>query len=204
MWSSQPHHSPEAWRTESEPYSAPGVSRFMPHRPPGAQVDMHPPYTLKELFQLFFSTATVKTLCKNTNKYAAIQQEMGKKYSWADVEVEELYKFFGLLMYMALVSLPSLQDYWKQNHILSVPFPAMVMTRDRFRSLRWNIHPSNPEENVINDRKKGTPDFDKLFRTKPLMDEIRTACQAHYHPRKELAVDERMVATKAKTGLTST
>ena len=54
----------------------------------------------------------------------------------------------------------------------------------------------------MNDRKKGTPDHDKLFRTKPLMDEIRTACQAHYHPRKELAVDERMVATKAKTGMT--
>ncbi|XP_049425710.1 piggyBac transposable element-derived protein 4-like [Epinephelus fuscoguttatus] len=200
--SSQPHHSPEAWRTERDPDTAPGVSRFMPHRPPGAQVDMHSPYTPKDLFQLFFSTATMRTLCKNTNKYAAIQQEMGKKYNWADVVVEELYKFFGLLMYMALVSLPGLQDYWRQNHILSVPFPAMVMTRDRFRSLMWNIHPSDPEEDVMNDMKKGTPDHDKLFRAKPLMDEIRTACQAHYHPGKELAVDERMVATKAKTGLT--
>lgn len=43
---------------------------------------------------------------------------------------------------------------------------------------------------------------DTLSRIKTYVDDIRTACQAHYHPRKELAVDERMVASKAKTGNT--
>ena len=81
---------------------------------------------------------------------------MGKKSKWADVEVEEFYTFFGLLIYTALVSLPCLLDYWKQNHILSVPFPATVVTRDRFRALLWNIHLSDPEEDVRNDMKKGT------------------------------------------------
>uniref|UniRef100_A0A8C5N4E0 PiggyBac transposable element-derived protein domain-containing protein n=1 Tax=Gouania willdenowi TaxID=441366 RepID=A0A8C5N4E0_GOUWI len=41
---------------------------------------------------------------------------------------------------------------------------------------------------------------DKLFRIKPLYEDIRTACQAYYHPKWELAVDERMVATKGKNG----
>ncbi|XP_049900252.1 piggyBac transposable element-derived protein 4-like [Epinephelus moara] len=105
-------------------------------------------------------------------------------------------------MYMSLVSLPSLQDYWRQNHVLSVHLPAKVMTRDRFRSIFWNIHLSDPEEDVHNDRQKGTPGHDKLFRVRPLYDDILSACQAYYHPRRELAVDERMVATKAKTGMT--
>lgn len=86
----------------------------------------------------------------------------------------------------------------RRNHITSAPFPATV----RFRTLFWNIHMSDPEEDVKNDKRKGTPDYDKLARIKPLVDDICTACQAHYHPRKELAVDERMVATTTKTGMT--
>lgn len=200
--SGEPHHSSEPWKTESDPDIAPQTSRFMPRRTPGAQVNMHSVHSPMDLFQLYFSTDTMRTLCKNTNKQAAKKQEMGNKYKWTDVEVEELYKYLGLLIYTSFVSLPSIQDYWKKNHFMSVPFPATVMTRDRFRALSWNIHLSDPEEDVRNDQKKGTPQHDKLFRIQPLMDDIRNACQAHYHPRKELAVDERMVATKAKTGMT--
>lgn len=78
------------------------------------------------------------------------------------------------------------------------------MTRERFRirSIFWNIHLSDPDEDIENDRRKGTPGHDKLFRVRPLYDNILSACQAYYHPRRELAVDERMVATKAKTGMT--
>ncbi|KAM3860425.1 piggyBac transposable element-derived protein 4-like [Diretmus argenteus] len=76
------------------------------------------------------------------------------------------------------------------------------MTRDRFMVLSWNIHLSDPEEDVMNDQKKGTPHHDKLFKIRPLVDDIRNACQANYHPKRDLSVDERMVATKAKTGMT--
>lgn len=48
----------------------------------------------------------------------------------------------------------------------------------------------------------GTPHYDRLFRVKLLMDKIREACKTCYHPKRNLAVDERMVATKAKTGMT--
>ncbi|XP_077065891.1 uncharacterized protein LOC143719416 [Siphateles boraxobius] len=120
--SGQPHHSSEPWKTESDPDTAPQTSRFMPRRTPGAQVNMHSVHSPMDLFQLYFTRNTMKTLCKNTNKQAAKKQEMGNKYKWTDVEVEELYKYLGLLMYTSLVSLPSLQDYWRKNHFMSVPF----------------------------------------------------------------------------------
>ncbi|XP_046874079.1 piggyBac transposable element-derived protein 4-like isoform X3 [Hypomesus transpacificus] len=198
----QPQQSSEPWRTESDPDTAPQVSRFMPRRTPGPQVDFHSTYTPKDLFLFYFAADTLRTLCRNTNKQATINQRKGSKYQWTDIDVEELHKFLGLLMYTSLVTLPSIQDYWKQNHILSVPFPATVMPRDRFRTISWNIHLSDPEEDVKNDQLKGTQQHDKLYRVRPLMDEIRTACKAYYHPKKELSVDERMVATKAKTGMT--
>ncbi|XP_041652018.1 piggyBac transposable element-derived protein 4-like [Cheilinus undulatus] len=198
----QSHHCLEPWRTRNNSDTTPQISRFMPRRTPGAQVDTHAASSPLDLFQLYFSPTTVLTLCTNTNKYAAKNKERGKKYKWADVEVEELYKFLGLLTYTLLVSLPSITDYWKQNTITSVPFPATVMARDRFRALLWNIHPSDPEEAKKNDEKKGTQAYDQMFKIKPLINDILGACKAHNHPRKEMDVDDRMMSTKEKTGTT--
>ncbi len=81
-----------------------------------------------------------------------------------------------------------------------MPLAATVITRDRFRALLWNIPPSYSKEDVKNDERKGTPHYDKVL-INPFIDDICSACQASYHPHKELAVDRRMVATKAKTGV---
>ncbi|KAF3837717.1 hypothetical protein F7725_009485 [Dissostichus mawsoni] len=83
-----------------------------------------------------------------------------------------------------------------------IQFQAQVMSRDRHRTISWNLHLSDPDEDVQNDSKKGTPDHDRLFRLRPLIDTIKAACKAFYHPHKYLFVDERMVASKAKTGMT--
>lgn len=76
------------------------------------------------------------------------------------------------------------------------------MSRDRYRTISWNVHMNDPGEDLENDRKRGTSTHDKLFRVKPLMTAIQHACKAFYHPRRNLSVDERMVASKAKTGMT--
>uniref|UniRef100_A0A3Q0S922 PiggyBac transposable element-derived protein domain-containing protein n=1 Tax=Amphilophus citrinellus TaxID=61819 RepID=A0A3Q0S922_AMPCI len=197
----EPCLSSEPWMTEKVADTAPAVSSFQPRRTPGVQVETLSRHSPKDLFLLFFATDTVRTICSNTNKNAAKNKDLGKKHKWTEVEVEELYKFFGLLIYMSLVSLPSVQDYWRQNHMLSVFLPPKVMSRDRFRSIFWNIQFSDPEEDVQNERKKGTPGHDKLFAVRPLYDDILSACQTYYQPRRELAVDEMMVETKAKTGM---
>lgn len=53
----------------------------------------------------------------------------------------------------------------------------------------------------MNDRKKGTEDYNRLHRLCPLYDSLRMACKAVCHPHQNLAVDMCMVATKAKIGL---
>lgn len=47
-------------------------------------------------------------------------------------------------------------------------------------------------------RTKGTPDYDRMFGPKPLMDTIRLACQGFFHPGQNHSIDERMVETKAQ------
>ncbi|XP_048035758.1 piggyBac transposable element-derived protein 4-like [Megalobrama amblycephala] len=112
-----------------------------------------------------------------------------------------MYRYIGLLFYMAMVKMSSISDYWRQSSLFSVPFPATIMSRDRYCTISWNVHMSHPDEDKENDRKRGTADNDSLFRVKPLMDTIRHACKAIYHPKRNLTVDERMVACKANTGM---
>ncbi|XP_049899075.1 piggyBac transposable element-derived protein 4-like [Epinephelus moara] len=194
----QPKHSAASWKSETEPDVHPEPMKFAPARPPGHQLNSNTIYTPLDLFKLFFSNSAVQTICQNTNKQAAKNITKGKKYSWTDINNKEFFKYVGLNFFLSLVKMDTIQDYWKKNTIFSVPFPAKVMPRDRFRVISWNIHMSDPEKDAENDRKKGTPEYDRLFRLKPLMDTFKDACRAFYHPRQNLSIDTRMVATKGR------
>lgn len=61
---------------------------------------------------------------------------------------------------------------------------------------------TQPNADKENDRKRGTAEHDRLFRVKPLMDTICHAFKDICHPRRNFAVDERMVACKTNTGMT--
>lgn len=190
------------WKTETDPDAAPPVLRFQPARPPGVQLNVADNHSPLDLFKLFVPRDAVNTLCENTNKQAAKAKAKGAKYTWNAVGADEFYKYIGILFYMAMVKLHDIRDHWKQKTIFSVPFLATVMSRDRYRSISWNVHMSDPDKDEENDRKRGTSQYDKLFRLRPFMDTIQNACKTFFHPRRNISVDERMVAWKANSGMT--
>ncbi len=199
-----PNHS-GGWKTEKDPDHLPQSTHpFLPKRKPGVQpplstsVDNPTPI---ELFKMYFDKSAINTLCSNTNKKAARNTAAGKKFKWTEVTEEEMCKYIGLTLYMGILKLPKLRDYWCVKSIFHVPYPQNVMSRDRFLSITWNMHLSDPAEDAANDRKKGTDEYDCLHRIRPLYDSLRVACKAVYHPDKNLSVDERMVVTKARISL---
>ncbi|XP_022604863.1 piggyBac transposable element-derived protein 4-like [Seriola dumerili] len=174
--------------------------RFNPKRTPGVQPPLNmgnpPP---GEIFSHFFDAAVFKLLCENTNKNAAKNLEKGKKFIWTEITPDEMKKFIGMLLYMAVLKLPKISDFWRQQTIFHVSFPATAMSRDRFMAILSNLN--GPKKNEENDKKKGTEDYDHLHRVRPLMELICVNCKAIYHPRQHLAVDERMVGTKARLSI---
>ncbi|XP_039504222.1 piggyBac transposable element-derived protein 4-like isoform X3 [Pimephales promelas] len=200
--SPQPAAPTPSWKSELQPDIPPDPKRFVPTRKPGHQLNSTSTYTALNLFKLFVSESAAIIMCNNTNKNAAKNIANGKKYLWKNLTVEEFFKYVGLTFYFALLRLSNIRNYWRTNTIFSHPFPPSVMTRDRYQVISWNIHMSDPDEDVQNDQKKGTPAYDRLFRLKPLLNDVQQACRAFYHPRQNLSVDERMVATKAHTGMT--
>ncbi|XP_034531492.1 piggyBac transposable element-derived protein 4-like [Notolabrus celidotus] len=198
---SGPGDTASSWKSERDLDIVPKSIRFTPARPPGHQLNTNSTYTPLDLFKLFLSNEAASTISNHTNKQAAKNVACGKKYSWTDLNRQEFFKFVGLTFYFALVKLENIQGYWKRNTIFSVPFPANVMVRDRFRMILWNIHMSDPEEDVENDKKKGTPGYDHLFRLRPFLDNLKHAFRTYYHPKQNLTVQEKVV-TKAHYGFT--
>uniref|UniRef100_A0A3Q1B481 PiggyBac transposable element-derived protein domain-containing protein n=1 Tax=Amphiprion ocellaris TaxID=80972 RepID=A0A3Q1B481_AMPOC len=202
---SRPEALPIAgWKTEEEPDSLPSLPHFLPKRRPGVQ----PPLSEKvdspspsDLFKIYLDQAAIKNLCANTNKNAAKNIAASKNFKWADVTVPEMYQYIGLTLYMSTLKLPKMRDFWRTDSIFHVEYPRKVMSRERFLTIAGNMHISDPADDVINDGKKGTDDYDCLYRIRPLYDSLHVACKAVYHPRQELSVDERMVATKARIAL---
>ena len=127
--------------------------------------------------------------------------EQGKKFAWTDITPQELTKYLGTLLFMSVCSLPKLSDFWRTKSIFQVPFLSTVMSTGKFRAISSNLHNSDPEEDAINDQKRGTEDYDPLQKVKPLLDIIRNTCKRVSHPKQRISVDERMVATKARLSI---
>uniref|UniRef100_A0A672LU74 PiggyBac transposable element-derived protein domain-containing protein n=1 Tax=Sinocyclocheilus grahami TaxID=75366 RepID=A0A672LU74_SINGR len=187
------------WNTDADPDIVPNIPRFTPKRIPGVQ----PPLTFGkksplDIFSQYFDEEVINILCANTNKNAVRNLERGRKFTWADVYPEEMKKYIGLLLYMGVMDLPKVRDFWRKKTLFHVPFPATVMSRDRFLAISCNLHISDPMEDAENDKKRGTEEYDCLHRVQPLLDIMRNRCMSIYHPRQHISVDERMIATKAR------
>ncbi|KAJ0067088.1 hypothetical protein NL108_011273 [Boleophthalmus pectinirostris] len=118
--------------------------------------------------------------------------------AWTDIALQDIFSFLALVIYMGFAKVPSLTDYWRRGKLYSLPFPKSVMTGKKFFSIIRALHLSSPEEDAKNEGKRGTEEFDRLGKIKPLYTEIRDACRQNYQPGQHIAIDERMVASKAR------
>nr|XP_055075682.1 piggyBac transposable element-derived protein 4-like [Misgurnus anguillicaudatus] len=187
------------WNVSTDEDITPQPPVFRPFRTPGPQLILSTSYTVLQLFQLFFSTSMLQTIVKNTNAHGA-SMHRGQK-PWQDISLDDLYSYLALVIFMGVVKLPALTDYWRRCDTFGIPFPAKVMSARKFYSISAALHLSDPKVDADNNRKKGTPGYDRLCKIKPMYLEMRDACKNFFHPFQNIAIDERMVATKARNGL---
>ncbi|KAK0154629.1 PiggyBac transposable element-derived protein 4 [Merluccius polli] len=106
----------------------------------------------------------------------------------------------AVIIFTGLVTVHKYADYWRKTSPYNFSFPRDKITRGRFEAILWSLHLSNPTDEE-NERKKTTWEYDRLFKFKPLYSELVEACKTHFHPRQNLSIDERMVASKARISM---
>nr|XP_033932692.1 piggyBac transposable element-derived protein 4-like [Pseudochaenichthys georgianus] len=186
------------WHTREDKDQRPEPRGFMPARVPGPALDPLTAWSPLSLFRMFFSSSVVQRLVDNTNANALKRSQAGKKYVWKVLTVRDFYVFLAIIIFSGLVHVHHRSDYWRRKWPYNFQFPADRMSRARFEAILWSLHMSDPEEDKENERKSNTAEYDRLFKIKPLYTDIVAACKAHFQPYRNISIDERMVASKAR------
>nr|XP_053644345.1 piggyBac transposable element-derived protein 3-like isoform X2 [Cherax quadricarinatus] len=130
----------------------------------------------------FFSQDMVDNIAFQTNLYAK-QKTITNNFA---TDSEEIMRFIGILLFMGIVQIPSLEDYWAGS--FRIPQVAEVMGSKRFRLLRRTIH--------FNDNTQ--KDNDRFHKVRPLYTALTNACLKVPATPKQ-SIDEVMVGFKGKT-----
>ena len=148
-----------------------------------------------ECFHLFLTPEFYDDLLLQTNLYANQEREAHNDTTpLTPISREELMAFIGINIAMGIISLPTLNDYWSTDPILAHAWFRTIMSRNRFRQILRFIHVADNSSAPL----RSDPDYDRLWKVRPLLDTLSSQCKAHYNPHCELSIDESMIGTKCR------
>ena len=148
-----------------------------------------------QLFCLFFTTDLMTTIVAETNRYATLCLKQDQH--WEETTIEELQAYFGFLILMGIVRLPSIRDYWRTDEFYNYRPIAQRISRTRFLQIHSFLHFVN------NDLLPpyGHSDYSKIQKVKPVMKYLSAKCLELFTPGQDLAVDEAMVKYKGRSSI---
>lgn len=144
------------------------------------------------IFSLLWTPSWTKEVVFQTNLYA---QQAGKPYT--PTTEQEMRSFLGLNLLMGIKRSPSYRDYWSSAPDLHDPFISKIMTVNRFGWLLSHLHLN---DNVLQPP-RAHPDFDRLYKVRPLLSELSRSFATNYLPKEYLAIDESMIKFKGRSSL---
>lgn len=148
-----------------------------------------------DFFEKYLNEDVVNLMVDETNRNAndVISKRRLSRQSrlrnWKDTDPEEIKKFIGLLIYMGLVPLPHITDYWSKNKLYRCSVAAQVMSRNRFQLLLrfWHFNDNN------NLRQDG-----RIGKIKPLLDKLNALFHDMKVAERDLAIDETMIPFRGR------
>lgn len=142
-------------------------------------------------FRCFVDDEIINEMVNQTNLYAtqvlSEAQDVSREsrlHRWVPTDKAEMLKFIGIVAYMGMVRMPSLEKYWSTDELFQISVIPKVMPRNRFQLLLRMWHFSD---------NKACPEGDRLHKVKPLLDALVKNFQAVFTPGRTFCIDESVV-----------
>ncbi|XP_022837201.1 piggyBac transposable element-derived protein 4-like [Spodoptera litura] len=149
-----------------------------------------------DFFALMVTDEVLNKIVLCTDAYAFNRITMSNEASkaarirgWVPTNLTEIKKFFGLILYMGIVRLPKIADYWTTDKIIGQQFPRTIMSRNRFELLLAMLHFSQEDEENTTDR---------LHRVRDLVEVMNANFKKAYTPGEDLCIDESMIPFRGR------
>ena len=177
---------------------------FQPSRPPGIHFDRHVlrggMTTELEFFRLFFTTEMTKSVVAHTNSYAFMRLVAGGFTSyttgegaWQTTTEDEINHLIAIMIYFGLVHVDTaVEKYWSTKTLYHGLWARKILSRRRYKALMAFLHVVDPAEEIANNKLRKVEEFLASFKER---------CRMLYQPHQNIAVDERMVKSKHRSGI---
>lgn len=171
--------------TQDVPDIEPPKPKFEPKNPVGPRNYTTLAWTPLSLFKLFFSSSVTQTIINTTTNGNAKQHlTQGKCYKQSPLSMDSFYIFLSTIIFSALVHIqrPTTEGE-------SAPTISLSQELHNPGQIWSNLSDVTQEEN------EGAPKYERLFKIKPLYNQIVTACTTISNlTEKSLSTRERLPA----------
>ena len=129
--------------------------------------------TESEVFNTLVGEDLFELMVFQTNLYAT-----QKHKPFTPTNVKEIKSFIAVNFLMGIKTMPSYKDYWSSDPMLRDPYISNIMTLKRFQWLLANFHLNDNSQMPSRD----DPNFDKLYKLRPLLDGLNQQYSKCYKP----------------------
>ncbi|KAI0218363.1 hypothetical protein LSAT2_029928 [Lamellibrachia satsuma] len=160
--------------------------------------------TLITYFLLLFTTATTRTVLRNTLAYgeATLHDLAGwivdhptsrmSRWKMADVTLKSLKQYLGLCICMGITRKKNVKDYWsRRNPSQITPYFGRVMSYRRFAMIQWVFHVGFQDP-----APRGHVNFDPWNKMRPVLDAMNKTFKTYFLPHRCVSIDESMVGMR--------
>lgn len=143
---------------------------------------------------LLFVEDILETSTNQTNIYAnqviadTIVSRQSRLNNWVPTTIDEMKKFFGLLLWMGVVKYPQLHNYWSTKTMYHNKTASSTMSRNRFEILLRMWHFANNAES----------NGDRIHKVRKLVEDLQSKFQKYKVPGRCVCVDESMVPFRGR------
>lgn len=147
-----------------------------------------------DFFSQFFDEHLFALVVDETNKFAEYCIASRPDPKWRPTTIAEMKAYFGILVALSVMQVPSYSIAWGSSRIFSLPGICQVMTKNRFEKISKYLHLNDKNAQVP----RGHPNYDKLYLVRPVLEHVNQKCLENYNPPRDQSVDEAMVAYRGR------